>query len=207
MRSLHLASEYPPQQVFGLGRYVCELARELVRQGHPVHVLSNSLGGKDQETDDHGVFVPRVNFPPPPKPPGAIASVMAFNLHLQQRAHSLGVEGLGSPEIIVSHDWLTVLASAHLAKRFDLPHVWTVHDTVHGKRFGRLEDPGDRMVFELERWAAGVCSQIVVNSKSVGSEMVEVYGADAAKVRLLHCGIDAERFATRQAPSRLAAFR
>lgn len=141
MRILHVCSEYPPQKVFGLGRYVSDLSRELASQGHEVAVLTNSLGGVDRDLVDQSVQVHRVEFPPPPMPPTPGAPVMAFNVHLQQRARALGREGLGDPEVVVSHDWLTAVAGHRIARRLDLPHVWTVHDTVHGKRFGKIESP------------------------------------------------------------------
>src|SRR6185369_17480695 len=128
MRILHVSSEYPPQKVFGLGRYVSDLSRELAGQGHEVHVLTNSIGGVDRDVEDHGVHVHRVEYPPPPMPPTPAAPVLAYNVHLQQRASSLEARGLGDPEVVVSHDWLTAVAAHRIARRFGLPHVWTVHD-------------------------------------------------------------------------------
>lgn len=207
MRILHVCSEYPPQQVFGLGRYVCGLSRELVKQGHTVHVLTNSMGGKDSDAVDLGVEVHRTPFPPPPKPPGNVAPVVAFNLHLQQRAFQLGFGGLGKPETVVSHDWLTVKAGYELAKRYSIPHVWTVHDTVHGKRLGKVTSEDDRFVYSVERWGTQSSNAILVNSHAIGEEIRSIYGAKPEKVRLLHCGIDTEHFDLKQEPSRLMAFR
>src|SRR4051812_47129400 len=127
MRILHLSSEYPPQQVFGLGRYVQGLSRALAGAGHVVHVITNSVGGGEQDVRMDGVGVHRVDFPPPPKPPTDIAPVMAFNAFLLRRAYALGKPALGDPEVIVSHDWLTALAGSRLAAAWGIPHVWTVH--------------------------------------------------------------------------------
>ena len=46
MRVFHLSSEYPPQQVFGLGRAVHDLAVAQAGLGAEVHVVTNSIGGK-----------------------------------------------------------------------------------------------------------------------------------------------------------------
>lgn len=207
MRILHVSSEHPPQQVFGLGRYVCDLCRELVRQGHDVHVLTNSMGGGDPETVSQGVKLHRVDYPPPPKPPGTISPVLAFNLHLQERAEVLGPKGLGNPEVVVSHDWLTAIAGHRLSRRLGVPHVWTVHDTVHGKRFGKVEDPYDKMAHEIERWAGQAADRVLVNSRAIRDEVVEAYGCPTAKVDLLHCGIDPDSFVSTQEPSRVKEFR
>ena len=207
MRVLHVASEYPPQQVFGLGRYVADLSRHMALQGHVVHVLTNSIGTAEQDVEDHGVAVHRVDFPPPPKPPSPGAPVMAFNLHLQQRAHTLGRSALGDPAVIVSHDWLTALAGHRIAERWGLPHVWTVHDTVHGKRGGKVEDPEDVLAFSLESWAARNAGLILVNSRAVGDEIAGPYGGKHDRIRLLYPGLDPGRFELLLSAERIAAFR
>jgi len=207
MRILHISSEYPPQQIFGLGRYVCDLSCELAKQGHEVHVLTNSAGRKDQDTIEDGVHLHRVNFPPPPKPPGSCAPLLFFNLHLGQRSQFLGKKGLGKPEVVVSHDWLTAIAGQRIARRLNVPHIWTVHDTIHGKRFGKIESPGDKITFEIERWATRSADLILVNSKAIKQEVMEVYQGDPNKMRLLHCAINPDRFVSTQSASRIAGFK
>jgi len=207
VRILQICSEYPPQKVFGLGRYVSDLSRELATQGHEVHVLTNSLGGVGKDVLDRGVQVHRVEFPPPPMPPTPAAPLLAFNVHLQQRATSLGLEGLGNPEVVVSHDWLTAIAGARIARRLDLPHVWTVHDTVHGKRFGKLEGMEDGVSHAVELWAMREANLILVNSTAIAEEITRVHGADPVRVELLHPGIEPAACMSHQSEERLAAFR
>jgi glycogen(starch) synthase len=207
MRILHVASEYPPLQIFGLGRYVCDLSRALAAAGHNVDVLTNSMGGANQDVEDHGVRVHRVDFPPPPKPPTPAAPVMAFNLHLQQRAHALGREALGDPEVLVSHDWLTALAGERIARRLDIPHVWTVHDTVIGKRFGKVTEMEDVVARGLETWATRRADLLLVNSRAIGEEVVGAYGGERDRIRLLHPGVDLARFGWPISERRREAFR
>jgi glycogen synthase len=85
LRILHLASEYPPQPVYGLGLYVRELAEAQAELGHDVEVVTNSLGGREEETVRQGVLVRRVRFPPPPKAPATSAMVLHFDLQLVER--------------------------------------------------------------------------------------------------------------------------
>lgn len=207
MRILHVASEYPPLPIFGLGRYVCDLSRALAAAGHEVHVLTNSMGGENQDVVDRGVRIHRVDFPPPPKPPSPAAPVLAFNLHLQQRAHSLGREGLGNPEVVVSHDWLTALAGERLARRYKVPHVWTVHDTVVGKRSGKVVELEDQVAKGIETWVAHHADLVLVNSRAIGEEVTSAYGADPGVLRLLYPGVDVARFDWTISGRRQEAFR
>jgi len=207
MRILHVSSEYPPQKIFGLGRYVSDLSRELASQGHEVTVLTNSVGGTDRDVIDRGVQIHRVDFPPPPMPPTPAAPVMAFNLHLQQRAQVLGRKGLGDPEVVVSHDWLTAVAGHRIARRLDIPHAWTVHDTTHGKRFGVIKEVDDQVSHAVELWATRHADLILVNSEAVREEIVTVHGANRDGVALLHPGFDPESCRCVQEDSRLQAFR
>jgi glycogen(starch) synthase len=119
---------------------------------------------------------------------------MAFNLHLEQRAFALGREGCGSPEVIVSHDWLTALAAHRIARRWNLPHVWTVHDTVYGKRFGQIVQSEDRLAFRIESWAAKTADLVLANSRAIREEIHYALGRGERDVELLHCGIDPARF-------------
>jgi glycosyltransferase involved in cell wall biosynthesis len=132
---------------------------------------------------------------------------MAFNLHLQQRAHGLGRKGLGDPEVVVSHDWLTAIAGHRIARRLGVPHIWTVHDTVYGKRFGKIQEVEDKVSHSIESWATKEADLLLVNSMAIGAEMAEVHGADRSRVELLHPGIDPDACQCTQGDSRLESFR
>lgn len=205
MRLLHVASEYPPQQVFGLGRYVCDLARAQAALGHDVHVLTNSIAGRDQEVCDAGVHVHRVDHPPPPKPPGSVAPALAFNTHLYAR--TLALPDLTAPTVVVSHDWLTAPAGHELARRWGVPHVQTVHDLVIGKRLGALDHAEDLIVRDIERWTAVSADLLLANSRAIAAELVDQYGADPDRIVGVPCGIDPGRFAASLPAGRAQAFR
>jgi glycosyltransferase involved in cell wall biosynthesis len=132
---------------------------------------------------------------------------MSFNLHLQQRASSLGVKGLGDPEVVVSHDWLTAVAGHRIARRLGIPHVWTVHDTVYGKRFGAIKEMDDRVAHSIELWATREADLILVNSAAIGEEIAKVHGAIRERVELLHPGLDLTGCESKQEESRLRMFR
>lgn len=190
---MHLSSEYPPTQVFGLGRAVCDLAVAQAKLGHEVHVVTNSLGGKEAETIMDGVRVHRIHFPPPPKPPDETSAVIQFNVLLVQKVVELLAIGL-APEVIHVHDWLTALAG-RAAKHLCIEALFTVtiHDTVHGKHFGQLTPPNQYVSF-LERFIGAEADLTICCSDHVRQELVQEYQVPSQRIAIIPCGVDAERF-------------
>jgi glycosyltransferase involved in cell wall biosynthesis len=188
MKLLHLASEFPPAKIFGLGRYVHDLARAQVRRGHEVHVVTNSLSGKDQESEVHGIRVHRINFPSPPMPADGATQVTQFNACLYERVLELQGE-LASPAVIVAHDWLTLLSADAVKRRLGGKLVLTMHDTVIGKTFGTMSNE-DKYIALVERWGCQIADLVIPVSGHVRNELVGVYQAPSEKLHVVPCGVD-----------------
>ncbi|MGH7143131.1 MAG: glycosyltransferase family 4 protein [Planctomycetota bacterium] len=207
MKILHLASEYPPQKVFGLGRYVRDLSEEQVRQGHAVTVVTNSMGKELYETEQNGVRVLRTDFPPPPKPPWNAGCVMIFNIFILRRLIGLGVEAIRSFDGVQSHDWLTAPAAQAIQDHFGVPHMITFHDTIFGKRLGHIESDQDRFTQAAEGWAAARAAHVIANSSATREELIRDYGADPKRITVVPCAISPDTFPVTEDPVRLKAFR
>lgn len=187
---LHLSSEYPPQQVFGLGRYVRDLAEAQASLGNTVTVITNSLGGEEHETVVNGVFVKRVHFPPPPKAPTTSAMLLHFNLQLVERClETIRQKIIPHFDVINSHDWLTVSAGVHLARLLDCPLVTTIHDVIFDKVRGRPFSSEDTYIAGIENWACQVSGRLVVLSQLVKQEIVRAYHADIGKIIVVPGGV------------------
>lgn len=187
---LHLASEYPPAPVFGLGRYVHELAQAQVACGIQVHVITNSIGGDQPDTTIDGVRVTRVHFPPPPKAPAASAMLLHFNLQLVERCVSLRqTESHLAYDAIVAHDWLTVPAAIHLSRILGCPLMAVIHDVVFNKVRNRPFTPEDAYIAGIENWACHSAAKIIVLSSAVRHELLEHYHANPAAIELIPSGV------------------
>jgi glycogen synthase len=207
MRILHLASEYPPQRVFGLGRYVKDLAEEQAKQGHEVTVITNSIGGANAQCIQNNVNVLRVEFPPPPKPKSSSGCLMVFNILLLKRF----VENLAGTapdlDVVCSHDWLTAPAAQAIQELFAIPHVCTFHDTTHGKRFADLTSIDDLFAFNVEKWIVLNASACIANSDSTKQELLREYNCAAGKCEVVPCAIAPDTFEVITDALRLAALR
>ena len=192
MKIFHLASEYPPQKVFGLGRFVYDISVESARQGHEVHVITNSMSGKDFEIVDQGVYVHRVHFPPPPKPGDSTTTVVQFNTQIIERAVPL--MNANHPDVINTHDWLTFLAGRSLSRIFSVPHILTIHDTMVGKKFGNLNNP-QRFAANIEHCGCRDADLIICCSHFIKNELIAVYQALEEKIRIIPCAVEEKNFA------------
>ncbi len=193
MKVLHISSEYPPQEVFGLGMAVEELAKASARLGHEVHVVTNSIQGKDQDVVADCVQVHRIPFPPPPKPPDGTSCVVQFNVAALETAVK-ALRRIGDVDLIHVHDWLVVLAGRMLQTIIDRPLVLTVHDTSMGKHFGKL-GPAEAYAAELERWGSHDATRVICCSDHVRRELAGVYEVAEDKIVIIPCGVNPDRFA------------
>jgi glycogen(starch) synthase len=191
MRILHLSSEFPPQSVFGLGRYVDELSRCQSRSGHFVEVVTNSFGGMDSEKVIDGVCVSRVHFPPPPKAPNTSAMLLHFNLQLVERCVKRKIKSVDQEryDVINAHDWLTVPAAFHLGKLLDTPVVTTLHDIIFNKVHAREFNSDDAYIAGVENWACHTSSAIIVLSESVRKEILASYHVARDRVHVIPGGV------------------
>lgn len=193
MRIYHIASEYPPLQVFGLGRAVHDLAVAQAGLGHEVHVVTNSIGGRDPDAVVNGVHVHRIAFPPPPKPPDDTMAVTQFNISALETA-SRAIASSGIPDVVHVHDWLTVLSGRMLKwLHADACLACTIHDTAQGKHFGQLARH-QQYSAHLERWIGMEADTIICCSNYVREEMVNQYGTPPQKITVVPCGVDETQF-------------
>jgi len=190
MKIVHLCSEYPPQDVFGLGRFVHDLAVAQAASGHDVHVVTNSMGGASRDLLQQGVNVHRVDFPPPPKPVDSGSMVTQFNTQVIERVFRDHI-GNGA-SVINAHDWLTALAGKLVAGLLQIPFVLTVHDLIIGKRFKELSND-DKFVGNIEHWACHEADQVISVSKAITEELAQAYGA-SSNVSTIHNAVDPANF-------------
>ena len=188
MKVLHLASEYPPAKVYGLGRFVHGLARAQAALGDEVHVLTNSSGGAEDGVVREGVHVHRIAFPNPPRPADGIGEVLQFQACLAGRFLSLREE-IGPVDVIASHDWLVGPAAREVARALDRPLVVTFHDEVTGKHFGLL-DRDARFVRALEALTAHDANHVIANSRFVAEQVRRHLGLAPERITAIPGGLD-----------------
>jgi glycogen(starch) synthase len=195
VKILHLASEYPPQKVFGLGRFVHDLAKAQARRGDEPAVITNSLGGEEHDVLRDGVHVCRADFPPPPKPPLTETQVLQFNLSVISRAAGQMKKG-AHWEFINAHDWYLLPAADVLRRSLGAPVCLTMHDTIVGKLAGNLTNP-DKFIANAEMWGCRTADRVICCTAFMRKEVSERYGTPPNRIAVVPCGVDEETFRVR----------
>lgn len=176
--------EFPPFHSGGLGVHCLELVKELTRMGHRVTFLTPFPGPFTE--------VPGVTFVHPGAPdqgevpypgayevnPGSIepGTLDTYNAWVGSRI------GLGQFDIVHAHDWFGTVGARELARRLDLPLVFTVHSTEYDRSLGH---PWSEI---LAREQVGVDSadRVIAVSRHLKAQLVERYHADPARVKVIY---------------------
>ena len=97
-------------------------------------------------------------------------------------------------DVVHSHYWLSSWVGRELSRELGVPHVVTFHTLGLIKmqsRAGEVE-PAERPVVEAEVMATA--DRIIAFSPHERDAMSRLYGADAAKISLVPCGVDLSLF-------------
>jgi len=199
MRVLMLTWEYPPRVVGGLGRHCAALARNLVAQGHEVHVVT-----RDHVTGDgppapaeewlEGVHVVRVAEAPPVIPfQDLVPWVLAFNNRVQAAATALARRH--DFDVVHAHDWLVAYAAAGIKQAFDLPLVATVHATEYGRHQGWLPGPMNKLIHQVEWWLTYEARRVIACSAYMREQVEEIFVLPPEKIDVVPNGVAVRDFA------------
>jgi starch synthase len=180
MRVDVVSREYPPEVYGGAGVHVAELVAAL-RPG--TEVVVRCFGMPRDEPDVHAYLVPPTLTSANP----ALAT-LGVDLQIAQ-----DVEGA---DLVHSHTWYAN-AAGHLAKLLHgIPHVVTAH-SLEPLRPWKAEQLGGgyRISSEIERTAFEAADAVIAVSHGMRADILRCYpSVDPAKVRVVHNGIDLERW-------------
>ena len=190
-RALILSWEYPPLIEGGLARHVRKLSEALVDTGVEVHVLTR--GGEESPAEERatGVWIHRIREP---NRPTDLGEFVAWVERMNSDMLAAGVE-LGdrlSFDVVHGHDWLVANACDHLAKRFGVPLVTTIHATEHGRHQGWVEQHPQTYIHGVERWITNRSERVIACSHYMREQVVDIFGVEESKVSVIPNGIDPE---------------
>ncbi len=190
-RALILSWEYPPLIEGGLARHVRKLSEALVDSGVEVHVLTRGGEESPAEEDAAGVSIHRIREP---NRPTDLGEFVAWVERMNSDMLAAGVE-LGDRhcfDVVHGHDWLVANACDHLAKRYGVPLVTTIHATEHGRHQGWVREHPQTYIHGVERWITNRSERVIACSHYMREQVVDIFGVEESKVSVIPNGIDPE---------------
>jgi D-inositol-3-phosphate glycosyltransferase len=189
----------------GMNVYVRELARELGRRGVGVDVYTRWREKDDPRIQQLGDNARVIHIPSGPM--GYWPKMDVYE-HLDE--FTTKVEEYASDEglhydLIHSHYWLSAEVARTLAPRWGVPRIQMFHTLGLVKREVMDEDiDGESDVrVTIEKRAVRESAAVTAASEIEVAELVDLYGADRAKLHIIPCGVDLNVFRPmRQADAR-----
>ncbi|HLE82171.1 MAG TPA: glycosyltransferase, partial [Dehalococcoidia bacterium] len=170
--------------------YVRQLAKELASRGFYVDIYTRRTDGESPAVvhlaDGARVIHLRGG------PATALDKTEVYR-HLSELAHNLHgfaeAEGL-SYHLLHSHYWLSGLVAQRLQLRWGIPHVAMFHTLGEVKNHSRLGEREPSLRIEAERRIVATADRLVAPNYPERSQLVRFYGASAAKIEIIPCGVD-----------------
>ncbi|NIZ89597.1 D-inositol-3-phosphate glycosyltransferase [Kineococcus rubinsiae] len=192
----------------GMNVYVVQLAEQLARRGVEVEVFTRRTASDQPEVVEAapGVRVRHVSA-------GPYEGLGKEDLAGQLCAFTAGVLRTGARhderhyDVVHSHYWLSGQVGWLVADRWDVPLVHSMHTMAKVKNAhladGDDPEPSGRVIGEEQVVAAA--DRLVANTGEERQELLDLYGADPAKVAVVAPGVDLATFSAPGPGARAAA--
>ncbi|MCC6013098.1 MAG: glycosyltransferase family 4 protein [Candidatus Verstraetearchaeota archaeon] len=206
-----LSWEYPPRIIGGLGTYVYELSRYLVKMEHNVYVFTLNDGNLKTRELMGGVEVhrPKILDISDILPdvvaeeirrwgPGIkfFSDIWLYNLLVSTKiVNDLIPNEHKTFDILSVHDWLSAMAGIILKKALKIPMVFHIHSTEKGRTLG----DGSNIIDNLEHKAAKYADKIITVSYAMKDELISL-GFPSEKIEVVWNGVDANKYSPENVP-------
>jgi glycosyltransferase involved in cell wall biosynthesis len=199
--------EYPPKIVGGLGTYAAEITRKFVLMDHDVTVftMNDDEGSLPTREIWRGIEIHRpLHIDVSDSLPDVIAEdirkwgrglhlfgkLMVYNyLSAAQLVNELiRKEGM-KYDLVIAHDWLSVMGGVTVKRETDLPLAFHVHSTEKGRTLGG----GSGVVSNIESRGGQMADLVVTVSYAMKDELIQL-GFPREKIEVSYNGVDPQKY-------------
>jgi D-inositol-3-phosphate glycosyltransferase len=197
----------------GMNAYIRGLAGELGRAGIAVDVFTRRSSPEQPTVQRLAQRVRLIALPAGPEtslPPSALFPfVDEFTRRVAHfAACDAACQGHGY-DLVHSHYWLSAVAGAELAARWDTPHVTMFHtiELLKRQQYGTSDAaaPANVLRIEHERRIAHDADRIIVSTVHERDQLRALYGLGMRRLRIIPCGVDLRVFTSGTSEERAAA--
>ena len=207
MKIAVLVYEYPPKIVGGLGTYAAEITRKFVLMDNDVTVFTmNDDGGTLPRREIwRGIEIHRpLHIDVSDSLPDVIAddikkwgrglhlfgNLLVYNYLTASKLINelIRKEGI-KYDIVVAHDWLSIMGGVTVKKESGLPLIFHVHSTEKGRTLG----DGSSVVSNIELRGANMADMIITVSYAMKDELIQL-GFPREKIQVSYNGVDPQKY-------------
>ena len=207
MKFAVLVYEYPPKIVGGLGTYAAEITRNFVLMDHDVTVLTMNDDAGSLATREiwRGIEIHRpLHLDVSDSLPDVIAEdirkwgrgieffgkLLVYNYLAASKLVNelIRKEGMNY-DLVVAHDWLSVIGGITVKKESKLPLAFHVHSTEYGRTLGN----GSSVVSNIELRGARMADLIVTVSYAMKDELIQL-GFPRERIQVCYNGVDPKKY-------------
>ncbi len=199
--------EYPPKIVGGLGTYAAEITRNFVLMDHDVTVftMNNDEGSLPTREIWRGIEIHRpLHIDVSDSLPDVIAEdirkwgrgielfgkLLVYNyLSASKLVNELIKKEGMNYDLVVAHDWLSVMGGITVKKETKLPLAFHVHSTERGRTLGN----GSSVVSNIELRGGNNADMIVTVSYAMKDELIQL-GFPREKIQVSYNGVDPKKY-------------
>jgi len=199
--------EYPPKIVGGLGTYAAEITRKFVLMDHDVTVFTMNDDGGTLPTREiwRGIEIHRpLHIDVSDSLPDVIADdikkwgrgvhlfgkLLVYNYLTASKLINELIKKEGMKyDIVVAHDWLSVMGGVTVKRESGLPLAFHVHSTEKGRTLGN----GSSVVSNIESRGGNMADMIVTVSYAMKDELIQL-GFPRDKIFVSYNGVDPQKY-------------
>lgn len=199
--------EYPPKIVGGLGTYAAEITRKFVLLGHDVTVftMNDDKGSLPTRELLRGIEIHRpIHIDVSDSLPDVIAEdvkkwgrgiqffskILIYNyLSASKMVNELVRVEDFKFDLVVAHDWLSVIAGITIHKELGIPLAFHVHSNERGRTLGN----GSGVVRSIENRGGQMADMVITVSYAMQDELIQA-GFPAEKIRVCYNGVDPKKY-------------
>jgi len=206
-----LVYEYPPKIVGGLGTYAAEITRKFVLLDNDVTVftMNDDTGSLPTRELWRGIEIHRpIHIDISDSLPDVVAEdvkkwgrglrffskLLMYNyLTASKLVNDLVRSEDFKYDIVVAHDWLSVIGGTAIKRELGLPFVFHVHSTEKGRTLGN----GSEVIYNIELRGGQLADMIVTVSNAMRDELITL-GFPAEKIKVIYNGVDPQKYSPQQ---------
>ena len=211
MKIAVMVYEYPPKIVGGLGTYAAEITRKFVLLGHDVTVftMNDDKGSLPTRELLRGIEIHRpVHIDVSDSLPDVVAEdvrkwgrgiqffskILMYNyLSAAKMVNELVRDEDFKFDLVVGHDWLSIIAGITIRRELGIPLVFHVHSSERGRTLGN----GSGVVSSIENRGAEMADMVITVSYAMQDELIKD-GFPAEKIRVCYNGVDPTKYSPNQ---------